>query len=415
MMMWFTLNACLSVLVLAVMASLRTAPAKIRLWPAVIALTAWCLPVQMLRFEAPVTATPLTFLPAVVGTGPDVTVASPQAVNWGLWLLACVLGFGLMRFAVDLHANCRRRASMLCESYPAPHLARLLPKSLQRRAPHIRVWPGHAGAAVSGLLRPCIWVGDSHLETPELAGVLCHEAVHASRRDNLVLGWVTFLERLFWWNPLARLLAANARLDLERSCDETCSNLLTPKQYRADLAALLLADHGFLPGTRLAAGLGGPVRSNMLRIQSLERRSEMKCRHIVSLLLLTTASLALFAGNQDKVIPEPAQADVLDVGKVDRVPIFTKKVTPKYPKAAVKDKVSGYVILEGILRGDGSIDDIEIKKSKPEGYGMGKAAVTAFKHWEFVPAEHQGKTVDVRMHVKIDFVLIKSEAEGEQQ
>jgi protein TonB len=87
-------------------------------------------------------------------------------------------------------------------------------------------------------------------------------------------------------------------------------------------------------------------------------------------------------------------------------PVFTKKVTPDYPDKAVKIRLQGYVILEAILRKDGSVDDIKILRGLGKGkFGFEEAAAQALKAWQFLPGKVNGKPADVRMTLKIDFVL----------
>lgn len=87
-------------------------------------------------------------------------------------------------------------------------------------------------------------------------------------------------------------------------------------------------------------------------------------------------------------------------------PKFIKRVAPEYPMAAIKDHLEGYVILEVILRKDGSVDDIEVLRGLAKGaYGFEESAIQAVKQWQFTPGQVDGEPADVRMTLKIDFVL----------
>ena len=87
-------------------------------------------------------------------------------------------------------------------------------------------------------------------------------------------------------------------------------------------------------------------------------------------------------------------------------PKFTKRFSPKYPDEAVKIKLQGYVILEAILRKDGEIDRIQVVRGLSEGkFGFEREAINALKRWEFLPGKLHGEPVDVRMTIKIDFIL----------
>ena len=105
--------------------------------------------------------------------------------------------------------------------------------------------------------------------------------------------------------------------------------------------------------------------------------------------------------------PEPVRDTVARVGEVGvEQPIFTKRVSPKYPEKAVKIRLQGYVILEAILRKDGTVDDVKILRGLGKGkFGFEDEAMKALKKWTFLPGKVNNKPADVRMTLKIDFVL----------
>jgi len=105
--------------------------------------------------------------------------------------------------------------------------------------------------------------------------------------------------------------------------------------------------------------------------------------------------------------PEPQGDTIARVGEVGvEPPVFTKKVQPKYPERAIKIRLQGYVILEAILRKDGSVDDIKVLRGLGKGkFGFEEEAAAALRQWEFLPGKVNGKPADVRMTLKIDFVL----------
>ena len=103
----------------------------------------------------------------------------------------------------------------------------------------------------------------------------------------------------------------------------------------------------------------------------------------------------------------PVQDTVARVGDqgVDP-PVFTRKVQPKYPDQAVKIKLQGYVILEAILRKDGSVDNIKVLRGLGKGkFGFEDEAIKALRQWEFLPGKVNGKPEDVRMSLQVSFVI----------
>jgi protein TonB len=79
------------------------------------------------------------------------------------------------------------------------------------------------------------------------------------------------------------------------------------------------------------------------------------------------------------------------------------RVVPRYPPAARRAGVAGAVVIRGIVRRDGSIDDVEIIKDLPN--GLGDAAQDAVRLWRFRPATYQGEPIDVYYTVTVNFRL----------
>ena len=64
------------------------------------------------------------------------------------------------------------------------------------------------------------------------------------------------------------------------------------------------------------------------------------------------------------------------------------------------------MILEAVLRKDGSVGEVKVLRGLGKGkYGMEQSAVDAVRKWEFEPGQLDGRPSDVRMTMKIDFIL----------
>ncbi len=79
------------------------------------------------------------------------------------------------------------------------------------------------------------------------------------------------------------------------------------------------------------------------------------------------------------------------------------RVVPRYPAAARRRGVGGAVVVRGIVRQDGSIDNVEILKDLP--YGLGDEARRAVSRWRFRPATYRGEPIDVYYTVTVNFKL----------
>lgn len=79
------------------------------------------------------------------------------------------------------------------------------------------------------------------------------------------------------------------------------------------------------------------------------------------------------------------------------------RVVPRYPSAARRAGVQGAVVVRGIVRRDGTIDNLEILKDLP--YGLGSEARRAVSRWRFRPATYRGEPIDVYYTVTVNFRL----------
>ena len=107
--------------------------------------------------------------------------------------------------------------------------------------------------------------------------------------------------------------------------------------------------------------------------------------------------------------PAPAPAEVDRTGVYPAVPPGgtqpeeIERVVPRYPAMARRAGVQGAVVVRGIVRRDGTIDDVEVIKDLP--YGLGEAAREAVSQWRFRPAMVRGEPIDVYYTVTVNFRL----------
>jgi TonB family protein len=79
------------------------------------------------------------------------------------------------------------------------------------------------------------------------------------------------------------------------------------------------------------------------------------------------------------------------------------RAIPRYPVGARRANVQGPVVIRGIVRRDGTIDNLEIIKDLP--YGLGDEARRAVSRWRFRPATYRGEPIDVYYTVTVNFRL----------
>jgi len=105
--------------------------------------------------------------------------------------------------------------------------------------------------------------------------------------------------------------------------------------------------------------------------------------------------------------PEPAPVDrsavYAAVPAGGTQPEEVDRVVPRYPAMARRAGVEGSVVVRGIVRRDGTIDDVEIIKDLP--FGLGQSARDAVSQWRFRPATVRGEAIDVYYTVTVNFRL----------
>ena len=82
-------------------------------------------------------------------------------------------------------------------------------------------------------------------------------------------------------------------------------------------------------------------------------------------------------------------------------PVEVDRVIPAYPVAARRVNAEGSVVVRGIVRRDGTIDNVEVIKDLA--YGLGDAARQAVSRWKFRPATYHGEPIDVYYTVTVNF------------
>ena len=84
-------------------------------------------------------------------------------------------------------------------------------------------------------------------------------------------------------------------------------------------------------------------------------------------------------------------------------PKLLREVKPDYTEEARIKRLAGEVVLEIVVRRDGSVSDLKVIKGL--GGGLNERAIQAVRQWRFSPARRQGTPVDVTVEVAVEFRL----------
>ena len=80
-----------------------------------------------------------------------------------------------------------------------------------------------------------------------------------------------------------------------------------------------------------------------------------------------------------------------------------KEVKADYTEEARQRGVAGDVVMEIVIRSDGSVGDVKILQGLAG--GLNDRAILAVRQWRFAPAKRLGAPVDVIVEVAVEFKL----------
>ena len=84
-------------------------------------------------------------------------------------------------------------------------------------------------------------------------------------------------------------------------------------------------------------------------------------------------------------------------------PSLLTEVKPDYTEPARQRGIEGDVVMEIVVRRDGSVGDVRVLQGL--GYGLDERAVQAVRQWRFSPAHRRGAAVDVMVEVAMEFKI----------
>lgn len=87
------------------------------------------------------------------------------------------------------------------------------------------------------------------------------------------------------------------------------------------------------------------------------------------------------------------------------LPRIVREVKPQYTSDAMRAKIQGAVLLQCVVRPDGSVTDIQVVRSLDPTFGLDQEAIKAAKQWRFQPGTRMGAPVAVQITIELTFTL----------
>lgn len=107
--------------------------------------------------------------------------------------------------------------------------------------------------------------------------------------------------------------------------------------------------------------------------------------------------------------PEPPPATgplMVGIGGVTEPELIAEtRVEPAYPEAARRARIEGRVILQVVVRRDGTVDRVKVLSAPDLDLGFVDAAKAAVSQWRYRPAQQSGRPVDVYLTVVVNFQI----------
>lgn len=265
---------------------------------------------------------------------------------------------------------------------------------------------GHLTADVTvpmaaGLFRPVVLAPRDFAEWPEerRAAAERHEFAHIGRKDLWANLAANLACALYWFHPLAWVLASRMRHEQEAACDDAVlSSGFDPATYAE---ALLAVAKDFriapIPGCSMATRSG--LKSRIARL------FEKKAARRTSRLALFSATVGFAVILSAVVALRPVRAQQVYTAGGDVVgPKVLFKIEPPYTEEARRDKLEGPVILAFVVGTDGLAHNIAVTQGL--GDGLTGSAAEALEKWHFTPGTLNGNPVPVRAVVEVNFRLM---------
>ena len=104
--------------------------------------------------------------------------------------------------------------------------------------------------------------------------------------------------------------------------------------------------------------------------------------------------------------PDPEAAPAADrtaPGSGITAPSILREVKPDYTEEGRRRNLEGDVVLEIVVRSDGTVGDVKLLQGL--GAGLDQRAIEAVRQWRFSPARRYGTPVDVIVEVAMEFKL----------
>jgi beta-lactamase regulating signal transducer with metallopeptidase domain len=286
--------------------------------------------------------------------------------------------------------------------------------------------------ATFGLRHPIVLLPPAFesMDRDRQSAIALHELVHARRADWTALLAEEVLRAVLFFHPTVHWLVARVRLAREQTVDAAVVRRLGRREpYLESLVEM----------ARLATHARTVPAAHFLRESHLRARVDLLLKEVsmsrfrtLAHLVLSASALVLAVSWAASAVPlqtakaaaPEAEIVISDSVTAPSAPKLVHQVGPAYPPDARAEKVQGLVLIDLTIGKDGAIKDARVAASAPtetrlkeleakrgtpaatEGDGrLAEAALAAVKQWRYEPILKDGKPVEFKATVTINFKL----------
>jgi TonB family protein len=156
----------------------------------------------------------------------------------------------------------------------------------------------------------------------------------------------------------------------------------------------LIGEDGKIRSTKLLKGLGfGLDEVALISVQEW------------TLSPATRNGLPVSVGAQLDVAFSIRSANAVHMAPGMLPPTVQQKVDPQYTDEARRAGLSGTVVLQAVVRSDGTVDVLRVVRGLP--LGLTDSAIQAIKQWRFRPGQKDGQNADIALNIEVNFNIAK--------
>jgi TonB family protein len=119
----------------------------------------------------------------------------------------------------------------------------------------------------------------------------------------------------------------------------------------------------------------------------------------------TRDGLPVSVGAQMDVVFSLRSANAVQMGAGMSPPTVLQRVEPKYTAEAARAGLSGTVVLQAVIKSDGTVDVLRVVRGLPA--GLTDSAIEAIKQWQFRPGQKDGQNADIALNIEVNFNIAK--------